>query len=300
MPKVEKDQELKTSVFGNTEAEALSGSVAMYLREIGRFPLLNAKEEKLLGKQIRHGNQGEAQRARDRLIAANLRLAVSVARKYIGRGIPLMDLIQEGNIGLIRAVDKFDYQKGYKFSTYATWWIRQSISRALADHARTIRLPVHMIEKLSNMLRISHGLIQVYGREPTKEELAEAMQVSTEKVAQIMQASRTPVSLETPVGQEDGEPLGNFFEDVTTLQPADIATNKLLREQLDGVLSSLTIKERRVIELRFGLVDGHSRTLDEVGQEFGVTRERIRQIENRALRKLRHPKRSRKLREYLD
>jgi len=281
------------------ERESLE-SVTIYLHEIVRFPLLNAKEEKLLGRQLKDGSQDEAQEAKRRLVEANLRLVVSIAKKYVGRGLSLMDLIQEGNIGLIRVVDKFDYQKGYKFSTYATWWIRQGITRAVADQARTIRIPVHIGVKINRLVRTSYRLAQEYGREPNKKELAAEMQTSPKKVGQIIKATELPASLETPVGEDRDCFLGDFIEDETIPQPADVATNELLKEQLEDVLASLSAKERRVIELRFGLGDSRSRTLEEVGHEFGLTRERIRQIENKALRKLRHPKRSRKLREYLD
>jgi len=276
-------------------------SVSMYLGEITQVPLLNAEEEKLLGRQIKHGSKSEAQEDRGRLVVANLRLVVSIAKKYIGWGLPLMDLIQEGNIGLIRAVDKFDYQKGYKFSNYATWWIRQGITRAIANKSRTVRIPVHIVETIRRLSAITHSLAQQYGREPTEKELAAEMQTSPKKVGQIIKAAQQPVSLDAPVGEkEDNSPLSDFIRDKITPQPAEVAMNELLKEQLEDVLASLSARERRVIELRFGLGDDRSHTLAEAGQELGVTGARIRQIENRAFRKLRHPRHSRKLREYLD
>jgi RNA polymerase primary sigma factor len=282
------------------EGEMLPEPVTMYLHEITRLPLLEAEEEKLLGSQLKLGSQDEAQEAKRRLIEANLRLVVSVAKKHIGRGLPLIDMIQEGNIGLMRGVDRFDYRRGYKFSTYATWWIRQSITRAVANQSRVIRVPVHMVDRINRLLSISHSLTQQYGREPTKEELATAMQTSPKKVGEIIKARQQPVSLETPVGEESDSYLADLIEDKKLAQPSEVALGAALKEQLQDVLASLSAKERLVIELRFGLGDGVMRTLEEVGREFGVTRERIRQIENKAIKKLRHPKRSRKLREYLD
>ena len=291
---------------------SLDDPVRMYLREIGRVPLLSAEEEVRLAQRMERGkdellrkpaNQrviDEGEEAQRRLTEANLRLVVSVAKKYIGRGMSLLDLIQEGNIGLIRAVEKFDYTKGYKFSTYATWWIRQAITRAIADQARTIRIPVHMVETINRLIRISRRLLQDLGREPTSEEIAEQMEISPEKVREIIKVSQEPVSLETPIGEEEDSHLGDFIEDHTALAPADAASHQLLKEQVEDVLDSLTERERKVLQLRFGLDDGRSRTLEEVGKEFHVTRERIRQIEAKALRKLRHPSRSRKLKDYLD
>jgi len=293
-------QELIDRVTEGLDVETPPDSVGIYLHEISRLPLLSADEEKLLGSQIKDGSQDEAQEARGCLIRSNLRLVVSIAKNYLGRGVPLMDLIQEGNVGLIRAADKFDYRKGYKFSTYASWWIRQSITRAVANQARTIRIPAHVVDKVNRLFRVRHGLVQEYGREPTEKELAAEMQTSPKKVGDMIKANQQPVSLETPIGDERGGCLSDFVEDKGSPQPADVAIKQGLKEQLQDVLASLSVKERRVMELRFGLGDGRSRTLDEVGQEFGLTRERIRQIERKALRKLRHPKRSRKLREYLE
>jgi RNA polymerase primary sigma factor len=291
---------------------SLDDPVRMYLREIGRVPLLSAEEEVAYAKRMERAKQERLQRnpnpriiedgeeAQRRLTEANLRLVVSVAKKYIGRGMSLLDLIQEGNIGLIRAVEKFDYTKGYKFSTYATWWIRQAITRAIADQARTIRIPVHMVETINRLIRVSRRLVQELGREPTSEEIAAVMCISPEKVREIIKVSQEPVSLETPIGEEEDSHLGDFIEDQAALAPAEAASHQLLKEQVEDVLHALTERERKVLQLRFGLDDGRSRTLEEVGKEFKVTRERIRQIEAKALRKLRHPSRSRKLKDYLD
>ncbi len=269
--------------------------VKMYLKEIGKVALLTADEEKELAKRMEAGDES----AKQELAAANLRLVVSIAKKYVGRGMLFLDLIQEGNLGLIKAVEKFDYTKGYKFSTYATWWIRQAITRSIADQARTIRVPVHMVETINKLIRVSRHLVQELGREPTVEEIAEEMSISEEKVRKIKKIAQEPVSLETPIGEEEDSYLGDFIEDEDAPEPSVAASFMLLQEQLDGVLDTLTDREKRVLELRFGIEDGRSRTLEEVGKEFGVTRERIRQIEAKALRKLRHPSRSKKLKDYL-
>jgi RNA polymerase primary sigma factor len=304
------------------ESGPLDDPVRLYLREIGKVPLLSGAQEVAIAKRIAAGMQALAALKRDdltpeerrqyeqlvadgdvarrQLIESNLRLVVSVAKRYIGRGMSLLDLIQEGNIGLIRAVEKFDYTKGYKFSTYATWWIRQAITRAIADQARTIRIPVHMVETIHKLMRVSRKLLQEKGRDATTEELAAAMGIPVEKVREILKISLEPVSLETPIGEEDETALADFIPDDGALAPADAASQELLREQVDSVLDSLSDREREVLRLRFGLVDGRNRTLEEVGKEFNVTRERIRQIEAKALRKLRHPSRSRKLKDYLD
>uniref|UniRef100_A0A7V4DF16 RNA polymerase sigma factor SigA n=1 Tax=Candidatus Caldatribacterium californiense TaxID=1454726 RepID=A0A7V4DF16_9BACT len=270
--------------------------VKMYLKEIGQVPLLTPEEEVELAKRIEQGDQ----EAKKKLIEANLRLVVSIAKRYVGRGMLFLDLIQEGNLGLIRAVEKFDYRKGYKFSTYATWWIRQAITRAIADQARTIRIPVHMVETINKLVRVSRQLTQELGREPTPEEIAERMGITPEKVREILKTAQEPLSLETPIGEEEDSHLGDFIEDTGIMAPPQAASYSLLREQLENVLNTLTERERKVLKLRFGLEDGKSHTLEEVGQIFGVTRERIRQIEAKALRKLRHPSRSKKLRDYLD
>lgn len=274
----------------------INDPVRMYLKEIGRVPLLSAEEEINLAKRIEEGDE-EAKR---RLAEANLRLVVSIAKRYVGRGMLFLDLIQEGNMGLIKAVEKFDYRKGYKFSTYATWWIRQAITRAIADQARTIRIPVHMVETINKLIRVSRQLLQELGREPIPEEIAKEMDLTPEKVREIMKIAQEPVSLETPIGEEDDSHLGDFIEDQDALAPADAAAYELLREQLEDVLDTLTEREENVLRLRFGLDDGRTRTLEEVGKVFGVTRERIRQIEAKALRKLRHPSRSKRLKDFLE
>ncbi|WP_207543829.1 RNA polymerase sigma factor RpoD [Desulfofundulus sp. TPOSR] len=278
------------------EGVAIDDPVRMYLKEIGRIPLLTPEEEIELAKRMEQGDE-EAKR---RLAEANLRLVVSIAKRYVGRGMLFLDLIQEGNLGLIKAVEKFDYRKGYKFSTYATWWIRQAITRAIADQARTIRIPVHMVETINKLIRVSRQLLQELGREPTPEEIAKEMGISEEKVREIMKIAQEPVSLETPIGEEEDSHLGDFIEDQDARAPAEEASYTLLREQLEEVLKTLTDREQKVLRLRFGLDDGRARTLEEVGQKFGVTRERIRQIEAKTLRKLRHPSRSKKLKDYLD
>ena len=270
--------------------------VRMYLKEIGKVPLLSSDEEVELAKRM---EQGDAE-AKAKLAEANLRLVVSIAKRYVGRGMQLLDLIQEGNLGLMKAVEKFDYRKGYKFSTYATWWIRQAITRAIADQARTIRIPVHMVETINKLLRVQRQLLQELGREPTNEEIAERMDIPVSRVREILKISQDPVSLETPIGEEEDSHLGDFIRDENIASPADAASFVLLKEQLNEVLDTLTEREQEVLILRFGLEDGRARTLEEVGKEFNVTRERIRQIEAKALRKLRHPSRSRKLKDFLD
>ena len=275
---------------------SIEDPVRMYLKEIGKVPLLSAEEEIELAKRMENGDQ----EAKKRLAEANLRLVVSIAKRYVGRGMLFLDLIQEGNLGLIKAVEKFDYRKGYKFSTYATWWIRQAITRAIADQARTIRIPVHMVETINKLIRVSRQLLQELGREPTPEEISEEMGMPVDRVREILKVSQEPVSLETPIGEEEDSHLGDFIQDDNVPVPAEAASFTLLREQLVEVLGTLTEREQKVLRLRFGLDDGRARTLEEVGKEFNVTRERIRQIEAKALRKLRHPSRSRKLKDYLD
>ena len=278
------------------EGISIDDPVRMYLKEIGRVPLLTAEEEIEIAQRMEQGDE----EAKKKLAEANLRLVVSIAKRYVGRGMLFLDLIQEGNLGLIKAVEKFDYRKGYKFSTYATWWIRQAITRAIADQARTIRIPVHMVETINKLIRVSRQLLQEYGREPTPDEIAKSMGISESKVREIIKIAQEPVSLETPIGEEEDSHLGDFLEDETALAPAEAASHALMKEQLWDVLETLTPREEKVLRLRFGLDDGHQRTLEEVGKEFQVTRERIRQIEAKALRKLRHPSRSKKLKDYLD
>ena len=277
------------------EGVSTEDPVRMYLKEIGNVPLLSGEEEVELAKRVEQGDE----EAKKKLTEANLRLVVSIAKKYVGRGMPFLDLIQEGNMGLMKAVDKFDYTKGYKFSTYATWWIRQAITRGIADTGRTIRVPVHMVETINKTLRMTRTLLQELGREPTPEEVAARLNVPVARVREVLKISRDPVSLDTPIGEEDDSHLGDFIEDDSALSPADSAAFSMLREELNTALESLTDRERQVVELRFGLRDGRARTLEEVGREFNVTRERIRQIEAKALRKLRHPSRSKRLKDFL-
>ena len=291
-------ENLKLDEITETSYEGISvdDPVRMYLREIGKIPLLSYDKELELAKRILEGDE----EAKQELAEANLRLVVSIAKKYVGRGMLFLDLIQEGNMGLIKAVEKFDYTKGFKFSTYATWWIRQAITRAIADQARTIRIPVHMVETINRLIRTSRHLLQQLGREPTPEEIAKEMDMSVEKVMEIQKIAQDPVSLETPIGEEDDSHLGDFIQDEDSPAPQDAASYTLLREQLEEVMKTLTPREAKVLKLRFGLEDGKSRTLEEVGKEFNVTRERIRQIEAKALRKLRHPSRSKKLKDYMN
>ena len=292
----EEEVELDKIDLSVPEGVSIEDPVRMYLKEIGKVNLLTADEETELAKRMEQGDEA----AKKRLAEANLRLVVSIAKRYVGRGMLFLDLIQEGNLGLIKAVEKFDYRKGYKFSTYATWWIRQAITRAIADQARTIRIPVHMVETINKLIRVSRQLLQELGREPSPEEIAEEMDMSVDRVREILKISQEPVSLETPIGEEEDSHLGDFIQDDNVPVPADAAAFTLLKEQLVEVLGTLTDREQKVLRLRFGLDDGRARTLEEVGKEFNVTRERIRQIEAKALRKLRHPSRSRKLKDYLD
>ena len=293
---LENEDELENIDLSVSDAIGIDDPVRMYLKEIGKVPLLSMEEEVELARCMNEGDE----EAKKQLAEANLRLVVSIAKRYVGRGMQFLDLIQEGNLGLIKAVEKFDYTKGYKFSTYATWWIRQAITRAIADQARTIRIPVHMVETINRLLRAQRQLVQDLGREPTLEELSEYMELPLARVREIQKISQEPVSLETPIGEEDDSHLGDFIQDDNMPVPVDAAAFTLLREQLTEVMSSLTEREQKVLRLRFGLDDGRSRTLEEVGKEFDVTRERIRQIEAKALRKLRHPSRSRKLKDYLE
>ena len=285
----------KMDKFLNSEGLAIDDPVRMYLKDIGKIPLLTPERETYLAEQIALGNKD----AKDELIEANLRLVVSIAKRHVGKGMYFLDLIQEGNLGLIKAVEKFDYSKGYKFSTYATWWIRQAITRAIADQARTIRIPVHMVETIHKVSRTARQLLQEFGREPTTDEIAESLGITAEKVREIMKIAQDPVSLETPIGEEEDSHLGDFVEDMDSPAPSDSASYSLLREQLCNILHTLTPREEQVIKLRFGLEDGRPRTLEEVGKQFQITRERIRQIEAKALRKLRHPSRSKTLKDYL-
>ena len=291
---VEEEKLVDTSEM--SENMSVNDPVRMYLKEIGKIPLLTTEEEAELAKKMADGDE----EAHNQMVEANLRLVVSIAKRYVGRGLPLLDLIQEGNLGLIKAVGKFDYTKGYKFSTYATWWIRQSISRAIADHARTIRIPVHMVETINCVSRASHELVQELGRDPGSDEIAKKLNMPVERVEEIMRAAQEPISLETPVGEEDDSHLGDFIQDEEASEPADAAAYAMLREQLAGVLKTLTPREEKVLCLRYGLTDGKMHTLEEVGAEFDVTRERIRQIEAKALRKLRHPSRSKILKDFIN
>lgn len=291
---IEEEKLIDTEEISDTMS--VNDPVRMYLKEIGKIPLLTSEEETEVAKRLAEGDEA----AHNTMVEANLRLVVSIARRYVGRGLPFLDLIQEGNLGLIKAVGKFDYTKGYKFSTYATWWIRQAITRAIADQARTIRIPVHMVETINKLIRISRQLLQEYGREPTSEEIAKEMGITVEKVREIKKISQDPVSLETPIGEEEDSHLGDFIPDDDVPAPVDAAAYSMLKEQLMEVLDTLSDREKKVLMLRFGLEDGRPRTLEEVGKEFNVTRERIRQIEAKALRKLRHPSRSKKLKDYLE
>ena len=295
---LEEVEDIKLEDINNMNFDGINidDPVRMYLREIGKIPLLSFEEELELAKQVLEGNE----EAKQKLAESNLRLVVSIAKKYVGRGMLFLDLIQEGNMGLIKAVEKFDYKKGYKFSTYATWWIRQAITRAIADQARTIRIPVHMVETINKLIRTSRHLLQQLGREPTPEEIANEMEIPVEKVMEIQKIAQDPVSLETPIGEEDDSHLGDFIQDEDSPAPQDSAAYTLLKEQLEEVMNTLTPREAKVLKLRFGLEDGRARTLEEVGKEFMVTRERIRQIEAKALRKLRHPSRSKKLKDYMN
>ena len=296
LTKEEAPMELEAIDLSLPKGISIDDPVRMYLKEIGKIPLLKPHEEVELARRMNEGDE----MAKQRLVEANLRLVVSIAKRYVGRGMLFLDLIQEGNLGLIKAVEKFDYEKGFKFSTYATWWIRQAITRAIADQARTIRIPVHMVETINKLIRVSRQLLQELGRDPKPEEIAKEMEMTEEKVREIMKIAQDPVSLETPIGEEEDSHLGDFIPDDDAPAPAEAAAYSLLKEQIEDVLGSLNEREQKVLKLRFGLEDGRARTLEEVGKEFDVTRERIRQIEAKALRKLRHPSRSKKLRDYLD
>ena len=294
---VDEQDEEKYKEYADLSSGKVYDNVKIYLKSIGKVPLLKTEQEKEIAKRIQAGDQD----AKDELIEANLRLVVAIAKKYVGRGLQFLDLIQEGNLGLVKAVDKFDYTKGFKFSTYATWWIRQAITRAIADQARTIRIPVHMVETINKLTRVQRQLVQELDREPTAEEIAERLgNISPEKVREIQKISMAPVSMETPIGEEDDSHLGDFIEDKHALSPDEYATNELLKDEINNVLMMLTERERKVIQLRFGLIDGRARTLEEVGKVFGVTRERIRQIEAKALRKLKHPTKSKRLKDFVD
>ena len=294
---VDEQDDEKYKEYADLSSGKVYDNVKIYLKSIGKVPLLKTEQEKEIAKRIQAGDQD----AKDELIEANLRLVVAIAKKYVGRGLQFLDLIQEGNLGLVKAVDKFDYTKGFKFSTYATWWIRQAITRAIADQARTIRIPVHMVETINKLTRVQRQLVQELDREPTAEEIAERLgNISAEKVREIQKISMEPVSMETPIGEEDDSHLGDFIEDKHALSPDEYATNELLKDEINNVLMMLTERERKVIQLRFGLIDGRARTLEEVGKVFGVTRERIRQIEAKALRKLKHPTKSKRLKDFVD
>ncbi|MCI5997515.1 MAG: RNA polymerase sigma factor RpoD [Peptoniphilaceae bacterium] len=290
------EEEIKLDDFSDLKGFNIDDPVKMYLKEIGKIPLLSAEEERILAEEMEAGSI----RAKKKLAETNLRLVVSIAKRYVGRGMQFLDLIQEGNMGLMKAVEKFDFRRGFKFSTYATWWIRQAITRSIADQARTIRIPVHMVETINKLVRIERQLVQEFGREPTNEEISEHMGIEVEKVNEIRKIAQEPVSLETPIGEEDDSHLGDFIEDETAVAPDDAANFTMLKEQLNTVLNTLSEREKKVLELRFGLNDGTPRTLEEVGKEFEVTRERIRQIEAKALRKLKHPSRSQKLKDFLE
>ncbi len=294
---VDEQEEEKYKEYADTSSMKNYDNVKIYLKSIGKVPLLKSEEEKEIARRIQEGDEG----AKEELIVANLRLVVAIAKKYVGRGLLFLDLIQEGNLGLVKAVEKFDYTKGFKFSTYATWWIRQAITRAIADQARTIRIPVHMVETINKLTRVQRQLVQELGREPSAEEIAEKLgNITPEKVREIQKIALDPVSLETPIGEEDDSHLGDFIEDKHAISPDEYASKELLKDEIDNVLSTLTERERKVLQLRFGLIDGRQRTLEEVGKEFNVTRERIRQIEAKALRKLKHPTKSKRLKDFVD